>query len=478
MRLEELLVAKGIVRPADIERAAERGRSRGGPITDHLLALDLITPEQVDAALQMSPPSLPATAEETGINTSTLDALLLKGMHYAGVDTVPELVDLLRLPSAVVSSLLQQAVEQGHIKVTGSDSRAALPVLSYSLTPSGRMAALAAWERNRYVGPAPVSLQAFSERILRQRLHFDGAEAEKIKNALSDLIIEEQFVDQIGPAINAGRSILFYGPPGNGKSSIAKRIGRVFSDVIFVPYSIEVEGQIIQIYDPNVHEPVSRGDFAMQSDIKLRHENFDRRWVACRRPVVVTGGEFTLEMLDLRYLETSNFYEAPLHVKAMGGTFVIDDFGRQLVRPKDLLNRWMIPLEERHDYLRLHTGATFSLPFDELVVFCTNLAPDDLMDAAFLRRIPYKVRLGPPTVEQFRNIFQSVAAQRGLEFSEPVFQWLLDELQNHRHLPLGRYQPGFIVDHVAEISAFRKKPPEITQALIVAALDNLYTTNM
>jgi hypothetical protein len=477
MRLEDLLVAKGFVRPTDVELAAERRRSRGGLITDHLLALNLITPEQVDAALQMSPPSLPATADETGISPSTLDALLLKGMHYAGVDTVPGLVELLRLPSAVVSSLLQQAVEQGYLKVTGSDSRAALPVLSYSLTPTGRTAALAAWERNRYVGPAPVSLRAFSERIMRQRLHFDGAESGRIKDALSDLIVDDQFIDQVGPAINAGRSILFYGPPGNGKSSIAKRIGRVFSDVIFVPYSIEVEGQIIQIFDPNVHEPLARGDLAGQSDIKIRHENFDRRWVACRRPVVVTGGEFTLEMLDLRYLETSNFYEAPLHVKAMGGTFVIDDFGRQLVRPKDLLNRWMIPLEEKHDYLRLHTGATFSLPFDELVVFCTNLGPDDLMDAAFLRRIPYKIRLGSPTVEEFHEIFQTAAAQRGLTLSAPVFQWLLEELQTRRHVPLGRYQPGFIVDHIVEISAFRKKPPEITQALIVTALDNLYTMN-
>jgi hypothetical protein len=478
MRLEELLVAKGFVRPADIERAVELRRSRGGQITDNLLALDLITPAQVDAALQMTPPSLPATAEETGVSPSTLDALLLKGMHYAGVDTVPGLVELLRLPSAVVSGLLQQELEQGYLKVTGSDSRAALPVLSYSLTNTGRTAALAAWERNRYVGPSPVSLQAYSERIMRQRLHFDGAESAQIKQALADLIVKDDFIDQIGPAINAGRSILFYGPPGNGKSSVAKRIGRVFSDVIFVPYSIEVEGQIIQIFDPNVHEPIARGDYGAPSDIRIRHEDFDRRWVACRRPVVVTGGEFTLEMLDLRYLDTSNFYEAPLHVKAMGGTFVIDDFGRQLVRPKDLLNRWMIPLEEKHDYLRLHTGATFSLPFDELVIFCTNLAPDDLMDAAFLRRIPYKIRLGPPTVEQFHEIFRSVSADHGLALPQPVFQWVLDELQNRRHVPLGRYQPGFIVDHIVEISSFRKKTPEITEALITAALDNLYTMSM
>ena len=177
--------------------------------------------------------------------------------------------------------------------------------------------------------------------------------------------------------------------------------------------------------------------------MEIRREEFDRRWVACRRPVIVTGGEFTLEMLDLRYNAVANFYEAPLHLKALGGTFVIDDFGRQFVRPTDLLNRWIVPLEERIDYLRLHTGATFSVPFDELVIFSTNLSPDSLMDPAFLRRIPYKIELNPPSKERYREIFRRAAAERGLQFSDAVFDWLVEELEDRRQFSLACYQPRF-----------------------------------
>jgi predicted ATPase with chaperone activity len=283
-------------------------------------------------------------------------------------------------------------------------------------------------------------------------------------------------LEAVGPAIKAGRSILFYGPPGNGKSSIARRIGRVFADVIHVPYCIEVEGQIVKIFDPKVHQEVSATPPGKPNltPVKLRHENFDHRWVSCRRPVVITGGEFSLDMLELRHVAESNYYEAPLHIKAIGGTFVIDDFGRQIVQPKDLLNRWMIPLEEHVDYLKLHTGATFPVPFDALVLFCTNLSPSDLMDAAFLRRIPYKIRLGAPSIEQFGAILRREAAERGLVAADPLFDWLLEELRERRQFPLACYQPRFIVDHVIEACAYRKVTPVLNEALVARALDHLY----
>ncbi len=474
MQLEEFLVAEGMIRASDLARAAERSEIRGGRITDNLLALKLVTPEQIDTALHMMPPALPSSLENTGVSGPVLHALLLKAIYRGGVDSLPGLSDTLRLPSHVVGTLIEEAIEQKLLKVTGATARITLPVLTYSLTSAGRLAAIEALEKNQYIGPAPVSLAAYTERAKRQRMSHARDEDTRVAEALSDLVLPEEILDQAGPAIKAGRSILFYGPPGNGKSSIAKRIGRVFSDLIHVPYCIEVEGQIIKIFDPKVHEEAVPSNGTGRTPAKLRHENFDRRWVACRRPVVITGGEFSLDMLELRHIGESNFYEAPLHIKAIGGTFVIDDFGRQIVKPKDLLNRWMIPLEERVDYLKLHTGATFPVPFDALVLFCTNLAPSDLMDAAFLRRIPYKIHLGSPAIERFGAILRREAAERGLELTQPLFDFLVAEVQGRRKFPLACYQPRFIVDHVVETCAYRKLAPAFSEALVSRALDNLY----
>ena len=477
MRLEELLVAQGVVQASDLERAAERRQARGGPLADSLLALRLITLEQLNAVLQMAPPGLPASVAETGVGRRALLALLLKTLHSAGADNIPALAGQLKLPSSVVGGLVEEAIEQKLLKVTGSNGRTTMPVLTYSLAESGRDAVAEAQQRSRYVGPAPVSLQSYIDQIGRQRLRNERTKRDRIAKAFDNLVVTSEFINRIGPAVNAGRSILFYGPPGNGKSSVAQSIGRVFTDVIYIPYAVEVEGQIVKVFDSSIHEEITPRGAAGALDVEIRHEEYDRRWVACRRPVIVTGGEFSLEMLDLRYNATSNFYDAPLHVKALGGTFVIDDFGRQAVRPTDLLNRWIVPLEERVDYLRLQTGATFSVPFDELVIFSTNLAPDSLMDPAFLRRIPYKIELRPPTRKRYREIFRRVAAERRLQFSEPVFAWLVEELEERRQLTLACYQPRFIVDQIIEACAFDESPPLITESSVAAALDNLYTTD-
>jgi hypothetical protein len=396
-------------------------------------------------------------------------------MVVGAMDTAPKLVDSLRLPLGVVEEILQSAVDQKLIEITGSEPGLSIPILTYSLTELGREWAHEALEQNRYVGPVPVPLAAYCDQIKRQRITGERVGRAQIEQAFSGLVISEAFVRRLGPAINSGKSVLLYGPPGNGKSSIAEKIGSLFSDIIFIPHCVEVEGQIIRVFDPSLHEEVSRPVAPGPAGIEIRREQFDRRWVACRRPLVITGGELTLDMLDLRFSEVSNFYEAPLHLKALGGIFLIDDFGRQLVEPRQLLNRWIIPLEDGIDFLKLHTGKTFSVPFDELVVFSTNLEPQDLMDPAFLRRIPYKLEIGAPTLDDYRRIFEGTVRRHALEFSEPLYDSIVRRLHVEGGHPLACYQPNFIVEQVLSAARFEGVEPSFEEKYIADALANLYT---
>jgi hypothetical protein len=475
MEVEELLLAKGLLQADQLDQAAARRRQKGGRLTDHLLALRLITLEQLDAVLRMMPPPAPTSASETGIPSRTLLRLLLKAMIVSASDTAPKLSESLRLPLGVVEEMLQSAVDQKLVEITGSEAGVAIPILTYSLTEVGREWAQEALEQSRYVGPVPVSLAAYCDQIKRQRITGERVGRTQIEQVFTGLVISEAFVRRLGPAINSGKSILLYGPPGNGKSSIAEKIGSLFSDIIFVPHCIEVEGQIIRVFDPSLHQEVSRPVASGPAGFEIRREQFDRRWVACRRPLVITGGELTLDMLDLRFSPVSNFYEAPLHLKALGGIFLIDDFGRQLVEPRQLLNRWIIPLEDGIDYLKLHTGKTFSIPFDELVVFSTNLEPQDLMDPAFLRRIPYKLEIGAPTPEEYRRIFEATVTRHGLEFSEPLYESIVRWLHLEGGHPLACYQPNFIVEQVLSAARFEGVDPRFEEKYIADALANLYT---
>jgi hypothetical protein len=255
---------------------------------------------------------------------------------------------------------------------------------------------------------------------------------------------------------------------------VAHALGSIFSDVIYVPYAISVEGQIIRYFDPSIHIPVTTTNLKDDGAISfVRSAEYDARWVACRRPFVVTGGELTLDMLDLRYDETGHFYEAPLHVKALGGCFIIDDFGRQLVSPRNLLNRWIVPLEDRVDYLNLHTGKSFSIPFEELVIFSTNLEPEDLMDPAFLRRLPYKIEVGSPTPEIYRKIFENECAKHHLELTDDIFNIICYKVVKEKNLDLAAFQPRFIVDQVVAACRFIGIKPHFEPRFIEYALNNL-----
>jgi energy-coupling factor transporter ATP-binding protein EcfA2 len=307
------------------------------------------------------------------------------------------------------------------------------------------------------------------QKVTNEIITFD-----RIRKATAALTFDDALIEQCGPALNSGRAMLLYGPPGNGKTSVAQCMANVFSDVIYVPYSISVEGQIIRVYDPSIHIPLDRAEVTEDDSLSLvRREVFDGRWVACKRPFVIAGGELTLDMLDLRYDEAGHFYEAPLHVKALGGCFIIDDFGRQLVSPTNLLNRWIVPLESRVDFLKLHTGKSFSVPFEELIIFSTNLEPEDLMDPAFLRRLPYKIEVGPPSLESYREIFEKECAKQGFELPNEAFESIVYKLNNEKELDLACYQPRFIVDQVVASCRFMQQPPRFEPRFVNNALNNL-----
>ena len=251
-------------------------------------------------------------------------------------------------------------------------------------------------KQNQYFGPVPVSLENYQAQILRQRITIERIDRANMDKAFQSLVMPDRFVARLGPAINSGTAVLIYGPSGNGKTTIGEIIGDIFHTVVYIPYCFEVDGYIFKVFDPTVHEPVASESESGVST-QVQRDPIDRRWVPCHRPFVMTGGELTLEMLDLKFNEIGKFYDAPMHIKALNGTFLIDDFGRQLARPEDILNRWIVPLHSRVDYLTMHTGKSFELPFDELVIFSTNLHPNDLMDPAFQRRIPYKLEtVAPP----------------------------------------------------------------------------------
>ena len=461
-KLGGILLAKGLVTEADIHAAVKHQRQHGGLLGQNLVALGAITQQQLEAVLN-SQPRVPRTVEETGLSMAQLLKMLLKNTYAADLRSASEMRDSLGLPFNVVIRLVTEATEQKMMVALGQAPGAAAGEMTYGLSELGRAVAKEAMEQNGYIGPAPVSLTAYQQRIIAQKISNERIDQAQVEAAFSDLIVTDQFIENVGPAINSGRSILLYGPPGNGKTSLAERIGALFEGTIYVPHAVDIDGDIIKIFDPSLHKPVAPGQDgrpAAPSGVIL--EDVDNRWVPCKRPLVIVGGELTLQMLDLEFNAVSKFYEAPIHLKALGGTFLIDDFGRQLVKPTDLLNRWIVPLESRVDYMKLHSGRTFSVPFDELIIFATNLDPADLMDRAFLRRIPYKLETVGPSEEVFRRIFRMVSQKYGMEPTDEILDFVIDEITNVFGEDLAGYQPKFICEHVVSACKYKGETATFT----------------
>jgi energy-coupling factor transporter ATP-binding protein EcfA2 len=472
MRLGELLVAQGLVTIADIEAATAHQLSQGGRLGEILIAHGKLTEKQLNSIIHQSPIP-PRSLQEVGIPAASLLQLLLKFMFQQARNNVFDLAKAIRLPNSIVQELVDDAARRDLIQPMGSVTHGVVSQIRYSLSERGRNGAVEALARNPYLGPAPVPLASFQAQVETQRITNETVDRAALDACFDGLVVPEHFLRKIGPAINAGRTILLFGPPGNGKTTLATRIGKLFKHVVYVPHAVEIEGQIMTVYDPSVHKRVETEE-APAAGTGARREEFDHRWMPCRRPVVIAGGELQLDMLDLNTSAETKFYEAPLHVKALNGIFLIDDFGRQQVSPEGLLNRWILPMESRIDFLKLNTGRSFQLPFDELLIFSTNLDPADLMDPAFLRRIPYKIKLYSPTEAEYRQIFDAVAKHAGLVLEDAMFKLIIDRLTVQYACKLAYYQPAFICAQIVAACKYDGTVPHFTEEFVMSALSNLY----
>jgi predicted ATPase with chaperone activity len=420
-------------------------------------------------------PRSPRTLSETGISQGHLNDLLLKTLYVHGVLQGNDLARMTRLPSVIVEDSLRKLREQMLLEISLADVFGRIGN-RYELTEIGYARAKEAVEACRYVGPAPVSLQQYIEHCQLQRVTGTVCNPAALRAAFNDYVMRPSMLSELGPAICSGKSILLYGPPGNGKTVISKGLGRflsLFCGEIYVPYAIMAENCIITLFDPGVHQTTDDDDLAqrgMSSSAEsprqsLHHGPVDLRWRRIKRPVVITGSELTLDLFELKYNKMANFYNAPLHIKANGGVFLVDDLGRQAIRTSDLLNRWSVPLEEGVDYLTLVTGRKCVLPLEQLTIFATNLHPREIADSAFLRRIKYKLPINPPSRELFSVIFHQACRQRDIPYDETIVDFLFQNYYELGRVPRAS-DPRDLLEIARSICRFSEIPVELSEELI------------
>lgn len=423
----------------------------------------------VPSSAQPVPPPPPATIQESGLHPDTLSELLLKTL-ISGEASGTGLADRLRLPYSLLEALVQHARVEKLVEVRGT-SGAGSAGYRYALTDLGRDRAGQFLDVNRYVGPAPVPLAQYNAYVRACMAARPYLDRERLAGGFDQLVVSKPMLDQLGPAVNSGKSVFLYGAPGNGKTVVAEGIGRAFGGEVHVPHAIDVDGQLITMFDPVNHQPLGESG-GLQSVIATAQ--YDRRWERIRRPVVVVGGELTLEMLDLTFNPIAKFYEGPIQLKANGGVFVVDDFGRQRIPPRDLLNRWIVPLESRVDYLTLHTGRKFEVPFNVLIVFATNLKPESLADEAFLRRIPYKILAKNPTMDEYCRIFELNCRRKNLAFDPVMVEYLNRKYYQPRRLQMRACHPRDLLEQVVDICRYQDREPVLTRELLDAACGSYF----
>ncbi|MEN6435705.1 MAG: ATP-binding protein [Anaerolineaceae bacterium] len=407
--------------------------------------------------------------EDTGLSLLWLQDLVLKVMYFQGYMSGFKVAELIALPFAgVVDQVMEALKREKQVEVRSSQMGLGEGAYTYAITGAGIARAREALERSQYAGPAPVPLSDYIVSCQKQSRSRTLVSTKVMKQVLSQLTLNEKTFHRLGPAVNSGTSIFLYGPPGDGKTSVARAIGSmVLSQTMYIPFALFVDGQVIKLYDSVNHqlapddEPTPPGSGGLRAGARK-----DPRWLRIKRPFIVTGGELTLTGLDLVFDDVRKYYEAPFQVKANGGILLIDDFGRQQVRPRDLLNRWIVPLENRIDYLSLHTGRKIEVPFDVLVIFSTNLPPKDLVDEAFLRRLRHKVEIGDPSFDEYREIFKRVATQKGIPYNEPGLAYLLQEWYVKRNRKLRASHPRDLCDQLLDIAHYLGVEPVMSQEML------------
>jgi hypothetical protein len=446
----------------ELEQLINEARARGENIAT-LRTIGDPPPSEEDSRPQLNNsfiPKEPATINETGLNRTFLTEHFLRILYNKGRATGRELADDLCLFYAIVEQIIIDLRKIEQIDIIGQKGYGDINY-EYVLTPRGAEAAIAALMKTQYSGPCPVTLNEWIQSVKIQTVKNVKVTRRNIREAFDGLVIDESILNMVGPAVNSASSVMLFGFPGNGKTTIAERITHLMGDDIFIPQTIYADGAVIKMYDSIVHE---KPRFPMADDVE-----YDKRWIRISRPVVVVGGELTMEGLNLVYNATSRIYEAPFQMKANCGIFLIDDFGRQQVRVFDLLNRWIVPLEKRYDYLATVTGQKMQIPFDQLIMFSTNLDPKDLGDDALLRRIKFKFEIIDPTEDQFREIFKIMCKVRKVPYDDKAIDYLIAKWYKPDERPLRMCQPRDILDQLISIAKYNMETPALNADLIDAA---------
>lgn len=427
-----------------------------------------------DAAERVIPrPRAPESIAETGLEEGFLVELLLKTVYRMGLERTSEMSREIKLPVPLIETLIEICREHKLVETLGQLGASMTAEMRYALTSKGKEWALDALTQSEWIGPAPVTMEDYRAQSEAQSIRNEVLTPEMLERVFSQMTLKPGLMEEIGPAVNSGAAILLYGPPGNGKSSIANAVCAAYQDHIYVPHALVVDKQVIALYDPTVHEAI--GGVSENTSGLRRESGFDHRFVAIKRPAVTTGGELTLEMLDLAYNPIARVYEAPMQLKAAGGVFVIDDFGRQRPSPQEVINRLIIPLENGHDYLSLQTGRKFQAPFDTLVCFSTNINPSELVDDAALRRLRYKILVDSPDRDTYIRIFALTAQRFGLKLDEDTLAYVLMELYpNQPGASFQAFHPRFLIDQTLAICTYKGLEPQFNREILKHAWKNLF----